>query len=271
MTPGAWEGTQRTRPLAEQLAHEEWRRIAGRRGTIFDWSLLVLAAISVGLNAWLLLGQQPPYAGARLDWHQRLLVADLAVCAVFALAICFRWLRFRIGRIYLRRHWWEIPALFPFLVPDLGEQHWVLWIVLAARVARLADRTDNIFGDRFTAALVKHFADPIVDVIKRPITVAVLDEVVDVMKKGTYAENIRRAVDENRVELESMVLELIRRDQRAGRLRFVPFHDDIVRSTTDTVLRILDRALDDPRTTELISDVIRTSTDQVRQAVRERR
>ena len=101
-------------------------------------------------------------------------------------------------------------------------------MLLAARAARLADRTDNIFGDRFTAALVKHFADPIVDAIKRPITVAVLDEVVDVMKKGTYAANMRRAIDENRAELEAMILDLIKQDRTAGRLRFVPFHERAV-------------------------------------------
>jgi hypothetical protein len=278
MTPGAPEATPK-RPATEGQAQlwarewteEQWRRISGRRGTVFDWSLLVLAVISVGLNLWFLLGPQPPYAGRRLDWHQSLLAVDLGVCAVFALAICFRWLRFRIGRRYLRRHWWEVPALVPFVLPVVTDHHWLMWLVLAARAARLADRADNIFGDRFTAALVRHFADPIVDAIKRPITIAVLDEVVDVVKKGTYTANIRSAIDENRAELEAMVLDLVRRDQKAGRLRFLPFHDDVVRSTTDTVLRILDGALDDPRTAELVSDVIRNSADQLRRAVRERR
>jgi voltage-gated potassium channel len=271
MTTGAWAATQPRRSLPQQRAHDEWRRISGRRGTIIDWTLLVLAAVSVGLNAWFLFGPQPPYAGSRADWHDALLVADLAICVVFLVAICIQWLRFRIGRMYLSRHWWEIPALVPFVVPWVGDHHWVMWILLAARGARLADRTDNIFGDRFTAALVKHFADPIVDAIKRPITVAVLDEVNEVLRMGTYAENIRRAVAENRAEIEAMVLELVREDHTTRRLRFVPFHDDIVRSSTDTVLRIVDGALDDPRTTELISDVIRTSVAQIQLAVRERR
>jgi voltage-gated potassium channel len=257
-------------PGRERQARQELQRLSGRRGTILDWSLLVLAGVSVALNLWFLLGPEPPYAGTDDDWHHALLVTDLVVCAVFALAICFRWLRFRIGRIYLIRHWWEVPALFPFILPGVDSREWLMWIVLAARVARLADRTDNIFGDRFTAALVRHFADPIVDVIKRPITVAVLDEVSDVIKKGTYATNMRRAIDENHAELEAMILELIKEDRTAGRLRFVPFHDEIVRSSTDTVFRIIDRALDDPRTTELISDIIRTSTEQVRRAVREK-
>lgn len=231
----------------------------------------MLAAVSVALNAWFLFGPQPPYAGSQAGWHHALLAVDSAICVVFLLAICFRWLRSPVGRTYLIRHWWEIPALFPFTVPGIGDRHWLLWIVLIARVARLADRTDNIYGDRFTAALVRHFADPIVDVIRRPVTVAMLDEVAEVLRKGTYAENVKHAIDENRAEIEAMVLDLVRQDRTTGRMRFVPFHDEIVRSSTDTVLRIVDRALEDPRTTELISDIIRTSLEQVREAVRERR
>ncbi len=34
----------------------------------------------------------------------------------------------------------------------------IMWILLVARAARFVDRTDNIFGDRFTAALVQRFA-----------------------------------------------------------------------------------------------------------------
>jgi hypothetical protein len=271
MTPGAWESAQRTRPTAEQWAHEEWRRISGRRGTARDWALLVLAAASVALGAWFLLGPQEPYAGSRRDWQDRLLLADLVVCAVFVVSICLRWLPFRIGRRYLRRHWWEVPALVPFDLPLLDEHHWVAWLVLATRVVRLVDRADNILGDRITAALVEHFTDPIVDAIKRPITAAVLDEVVAVVRTGTYATNLRHAVHENRTELEAMIVELVREDRTAGRLRFVPFHDELVRSTTDTVLRILDRALEDPRMTELINDVIRNSATQLRAAVREQR
>ncbi|MFI2706633.1 hypothetical protein ACH5WX_03730, partial [Nocardioides sp. CER28] len=69
MTPHAWEGTQPIRPMAEELAREEWRTISGRRGTILDWTLLALAAVSVVLNAWFLFGPQPPYAGSDATVH----------------------------------------------------------------------------------------------------------------------------------------------------------------------------------------------------------
>ena len=88
------------------------------------------------------------------------------------------------------------------------------------------------------------------------------------LQAGTYAANVRAALDENRAELEAMVLELVRNDPTTGKLRYVPFHDEIVQMVSDTVLRIVDGALDDPRTTELISDIIRNSATQLRHAVR---
>jgi voltage-gated potassium channel len=240
--------------------------IRGARRSVTDWALVGLTWLALVTNVWLLFLEPHRHA-----WREGVQIADTAIAALLLLAICWRWLRFRIGRIYLTRRPWEIPALFPFLVPTVGEWHWVLWIVLLCRVARMVDRTDNVVGDRITAALVEHFSGPIVEAIKRPITVAVLDEVIDVIKEGTYAANLKAALDENRAELEAMVLDLVRQDQTTGKLRYLPFHDDIVRLVADTVLRITDGALSDPRTTELISDVIRNSADQLRHALRTQR
>ncbi|WP_460846569.1 ion transporter [Nocardioides ultimimeridianus] len=236
------------------------------RGSVADWTLVILTWASVVTNGWLLF--LPP---RHHDLHHGVLVADLVICVLLALAICWRWLRFRAGRRLLRKQWWEVIALFPFIVPTVGEWKAVLLAVLVARLVRTVDRTDNVLGDRVTADLVRHFSDPIVTAIKRPITIAVLDEVVDVIRAGTYAANVRSALDENRAELEQLVLELVRNDQATGKLRRLPFHDDLVTMIADTVLRLVNGALDDPRTTELISDVIAHSADQLRVAVRQPR
>ena len=56
-----------------------------------------------------------------------------------------------------------------------------------------------------------------------------IDEVIAVIQTGQYAEHVSAAIEENRAELDALIVELIREDQAAGRLKFVPFHDDIVR------------------------------------------
>jgi len=246
-----------------RATHDRLARISGHRRGFIDWSLVSLTWVAVVTNVWLLFFE--PHSSS---WLHTLRVIDLVVAIVLAVSICWRWLRFRIGWIYLRKHWWEVPALVPLPWSLPEHHHWLLWPILIARVVRVVDRTDNVLGDRITAALVQHFSDPIVDAIKRPITVAVLDEVIDVIQVGTYATNLKAALDENRDELEAMVLDLVRNDPTTGKLRYVPFHDEIVQMVANTVLRIADGALDDPRTTELISDVIRNSATQLRHAIR---
>lgn len=248
------------------MASEElWAYVSGRRRSLTDWTLVLLVWLALVPNAWLLFWPPAQQSGKHALWY-----ADLALAVLLALSICWRWLRFRIGRIYLRMHWWEVPALFPFIVPVVGQWRWVLTLVLLARIVRVVDRTDNVVGDRITAALITHFSDPIIDTIRRPITVAVLDEVIAVIETGTYAANVKAALDENHAELEAMVRELVNEDPTTGKLRYVPFHDDIVQIASRTVLRLVDRALDDPRTTELVSDIIRNSASQIRTAVRAR-
>jgi len=243
--------------------HDRLARISGHRRGLVNWFLVTLTWVAVATNVWMLFFE--PHSGAA---RHALRVTDLVVAIVLAASICWRWLRFRIGWIYLRKHWWEVPALAPLPWSLPQHHHWLLWLILIARVVRVVDRTDNVLGDRITAALVQHFSDPIVEAIRRPITVAVLDEVIDVIQVGTYATNLKAALDENHSELEAMVLDLVRNDPTTGKLRYVPFHDEIVQMTANTVLRIVDGALDDPRTTELISDVIRNSAGQLRRAVR---
>lgn len=237
---------------------------AGRRGSVTEWCLVVLTWAAVATNGWLLF-----FAPHSRALRHGIEVADLVVCVLLGLAICWRWLRFRSGRRLLRKQWWEVVALFPLIVPTVGEWKAVMLAVLVARLARTVDRTDNVLGDRITDDVVRHFSGPIVNAIKRPITVAVLDEVIAVIRTGTYAANVRAALDENRAELEALVVELIREDVATGKLRRLPFHDDLVTMVADTVLRLINGALDDPRTTELISDVIANSADQLRVAVRQ--
>ena len=237
------------------------RAAVRRRPGFATWLLALASLVSLAALVWVLFWHpgQP--------WHDRIVGVDAAVSALFALAWLWRLSAVRRDRTVLATAWWELIAIVPLITPWAGHQTLPLVIIGLARLARAIDRCDDLYGDFITIWLIHHFSAPIVEAIKRPITVAVLDEVIDVIKTGTYAENVKNALDENHAELESMVLELLREDQTTGKLKYVPFHDDIVRLVADTVLRLVDGALEDPRTTELISDVIRNSATQLRQAI----
>jgi hypothetical protein len=151
-----------------------------------------------------------------------------------------------------------------------------LWIVVGAVVlavvAAVIGRWLIRRGVRepFVVRLINNASDRIVDVVKKPITIAVLDEVASVLQTGHYTRNIAAAIEENRLELKQMVAEKIRDDPTAGRIYFVPFHDRIIDQASETTLRVILEILADPRTDELVSDMLRDNIVQIRQAVRER-
>ncbi|MDQ6849579.1 MAG: hypothetical protein M3070_06310 [Actinomycetota bacterium] len=122
----------------------------------------------------------------------------------------------------------------------------------------------------FAVSLVNRTSDRIVAVIKRPITIAVLDEVADVLRTGNYTRNIASALEENREELKDMIAEKIKDDPSGRAIGLVPFHDRIIAEVTEASMRIIFEMLADPRTDELVSDMLRDNIDQIRRTVRER-
>ncbi len=106
--------------------------------------------------------------------------------------------------------------------------------------------------------------------VKRPLTIVVLDEVAAVIQTGHYTRNISDALKENHDELKALVAEKVRADPNARLIGRLPGYDAVVGEVTETTLRVLIEMLDDPRTDELISDLLRNNLTQIKQAVRSR-
>lgn len=160
-----------------------------------------------------------------------------------------------------------------FKHPTLALTLWIVaGLVVLAVVAAFVGRSLLRRGIRepFVVRLINRASDSVVEVVKRPITIAVLDEVADVLRTGHYTRNIASALQENRDEIKQMVSEKIKEDPAAGRINFIPFHDRLIEQASETTLRVILEVLADPRTDELVSDLLRDNIRQIRQAVRER-
>ena len=144
----------------------------------------------------------------------------------------------------------------------------VLLAILAAFVGRYLIRRG--MHEPFVVRLINRASDNVVAVVKRPLTIAVLDEVAAVLQTGHYTRNISAALEENREEIKAMVAEKIKQDPTAGHINLLPFHDRIIAQASETTLRVILEVLADPRTDELVSDMLRDNITQIRQAVRER-
>jgi hypothetical protein len=144
----------------------------------------------------------------------------------------------------------------------------VVLAILAALIRRHFVRRG--LREPFVVRLINRASDRVVDVVKRPITIAVLDEVASVLQAGHYTRNIASALQENREEIKQMIADKIKEDPTAGRINYVPFHDRLLEEASETTLRVLFEVLADPRTDELFADLLRDNINQIRRAVRER-
>lgn len=233
--------------------------------TFVDWFMLLLAVVSIGLLVWIW------FFDVSESTTDRVIVADTVICGIFLLEFLVRWRRSGLGARFPVLYWYELVGMIPAAVPLPVNDAWarlfrlVRVFVVASRLARAADRA---FGDRASAYVVGRFSNAIVGAIRKPVTVAVLDEVIAVVQTGNYATHVAAAIEENRSELDALIVDLIKADATTRRFRYVPFHDEIVRMVSDTVFRIVNGALADPRVHELISDAIRVSAVDLRANVR---
>jgi len=161
-------------------------------------------------------------------------------------------------------------------LPHFSAPTWALVIIaiviVISVVAGLLGRALLRRGLRepFVVKLINRASERVVVVIKRPITVAVLDEVATVLYAGNYTRNVALSLQQNRDELKAVLAEKIKQDPNGRGLGLVPFHDRIIDQFTETAVRVLIEVLADPRTEDLVSEMVRENVDQIRRAVRER-
>jgi len=106
--------------------------------------------------------------------------------------------------------------------------------------------------------------------IKRPLTIVVLDEVAAVIQTGQYTRNISDALLENHDELKALVAEKVREDPNARLVSKLPGYERVVSEASETVLRVVIEMLSDPRMDELVADLLRNNLEQIRHAVRQK-
>ncbi len=224
-----------------------------------DIAMLVLAIISVVLVVWITFF---PVSGTT---YHAIVIVDTSICAIFAVEFLWRWRRAGWPWSFPFIYWYEVLGMIPVTSPLFRGFRLLRIVVILIRLGRVADRA---LGQRVTATIVNRSVGTIVEIIKRPMTVAILDEVSGVLRAGHYTQNIAAALEENHAEIDQLIMDLIKNDPQTGKLRYVPFHDDIIRLVADTVYRMLRQLLDDPRTDELVADMLRENLDQINDAVR---
>lgn len=226
-----------------------------------DWIMLLLALVSIGLLSWETWGSVNP------EQSRLILLADYVICGLFAAEFTWRWRAAGWTRQFVWRNWYEVLGMIPVAHPAIRGFRLFRVIRIVILLSRFGIAADRAIGDDFTYLLVNRARDALVRSISGAVTVAVLDEVEAVLAKGTYTQNISRALQENEHEVRAMILEKLRQDRQAGRLSRLPFYDEIVSGVVDAGIRVVEEVLRDPRTDELVADMLRENLHQLRNAI----
>ena len=223
-----------------------------------DYVMLGLALVSVGVLGDVVLSPPSYSVGIWLFW------GDVAISVIFVLEFVLRWRKRHWVKAFLARNWYEVFAMIPIAHPALYPHHIITVVLLLVRIGRAADRA---IGEQFFYRLVDRLSEPLVQAIKKPVTVAVLDEVVKVLETGNYPENLARSLTDNREQLRTIISEKLSEDKQLSRLKLLPFHAEIVHSVVDTTFRVVLEVLRDPRIDDFFAAVVRDNREQIRQAV----
>ncbi len=224
--------------------------------------MLSLAIVSVGMLVYETWGDPTPEQ--RVD----ILRADLIIVGIFVVEFVYRWSRADNKRTFIFRNWYEVLGMIPVSHPAVRGFRLFRILRIVVILSRFGYAADRAFGDEFTYRLVKRFKNVIAEVVADSVTLRVMDMTLDVLQKGEYAKNMADHLEAHGDEMMEIIVDRVKDDPQIGRVRHVPFFDDIVATSSRVSLRLGIDLLRDPRMDQMIKDIIKQNVAQIRAAVK---
>lgn len=228
---------------------------------IIDWFMLVLAVLSVAMLAY------ETWGNPSAEQTQQILLADYVIIGIFVIEFLLRWARNDWKASFVGRNWYEVLGMIPVAHPAIRGFRLFRIIRIVVILSRFGRAADRAFGDEFTYRLVGRFKNVIAEAVSGVVTARVLDETMNVMMKGQYMENMANAIEEHGEEMLDIAVEKVANDPQVGRVRNIPFFDDIVRTSSRVTQRIMIDLLRDDRMEELTRKIIAQNVEQIKASI----
>ncbi len=235
-----------------------------RRITAIDWVMLALALVSIGLLSYETWGNPTD------EQVRQILLADYVIIGIFAVEVIIRWIKDDRPKTFVWRNWYDLLGMIPVAHPAIrGFRLFriVRIVVLLARFGRAADR---VWGQEFVNRMLWRFKDVIVNLVSGAVTLRVLDETEAVLMKGRYAKNLADAIELRGDDILQIVVEKVSSDPQVGRVRHIPFFEEIVGTSSKVTQRIMVDLLRDDRMGDMIREIIAQNVAQIRAEMREK-
>lgn len=239
---------------------------SGARGRvgIIDWLMLALAVLSIGLLSYALLAEIPA------ERRYTIFLIDTAICGIFAVEFVARWVGDDRPRTFPLRRWYEILGMIPVAHPALRSFRLLRLVRIVVLLSRFGRATDRALGEEFTYRLTRRFRGAVADALGDAVTLRMMDEIEDVVAQGAFTRNLATTLEENQPRIHGIIVEKVRRDRTVGRLRYLPFFNDLVDTMAVVAQRVLIEFLRDPRADGLGKAVLQENLAQLRTAIQQR-
>ena len=226
-----------------------------------DWIMLVLAVVSVAMLVYETWGDPTP------EQTRQIILADYVIIGIFAVEFSIRWARDDRPKTFPLRQWYELLGMIPVSHPAVRGFRLFRIVRIAVIMSRFGRAADRAFGEEFTYRVIRRFKNLIVDAISGAVTLRVLGETEQVILKGRYTHNLADAMEARGDEMLQIVVEKLKDDPKVGRIRHMPFFDDVVATSSRVTQRIAIDLLRDPRMDEIVKDIIRQNVEQIKAEV----
>lgn len=226
--------------------------------------MLLLAVLSVAMLVYETWGNPTP------EQTKQILLADYIIIGIFAIEFLLRWARNEWKRSFILRNWYEILGMIPVAHPAIRGFRLFRVIRIAVILSRFGRAADRAFGEEFTYRIVGRFKNTIADAVSGAVTLRIMDETMNVMLKGEFMENMADAIEEYGDEMLDIAVEKVANDPELGRVRNIPFFDDIVRTSSRVSQRIVIDLLRDDRMEEMTRKIIAKNVEQIKKSIAEK-
>ncbi len=227
-----------------------------------DWLMLLLAVISVGLIAY------ETWGDPTAEQRRQIILADYGVIAIFAVEYLLRLARADNRKAFVARNWYDLLGMIPVSHPAVRGFRLFRLVRIVVILSRFGRAADRAFGEEFTYRVIRKFKNIIAEVVSDAVLMRILDQTGDVLLKGEYTHNLANSLETRGDEMLEIVVEKIGDDPKVGRIRHMPFFDEVVATSSRVSQRLMIDLLRDPRMDVIVKDIIRQNLDQIKAEVR---
>lgn len=232
--------------------------------TSVETALLALAAVDV--LALFVVDVYADFLPGAVDG--RVLIADLGLVVVFAVAFLVRAAQASEAARYARTHWYDLVGLIPIA-------HWAfrsfrLVGFLRAYVVRqrpIGGSSGKHWTDELARLAVARYRDVQVDELADPLVVSSIERLRDPLAATRWSEAIGGSLDARRPQIRACVGDALTQDPRLGRLARTRPGRYLVGEVTDATLAATVETLRSEEMDRALGEAVEEALDGVRDRV----